>query len=359
MKSKLVLCLMLILAWGLAHNGAFAQEAANALYRTEEITIQAGDFTIVGDFYIPVKGAKHPVAIWVHGSGAATRELIAPILKPQIETFLKAGFAFFVDDIPGAGESKGEIKSAYKDRSYILTKEIEAIKKRDDVIKNQIGIIGTSQAGIVMPLATTMTSDIAFMITECCPAENAYRQEAYLLECLMICDGVPVIEAKKASALHIQRFESENWKEYCDAADTLNKNSLVKLLQMDYGIFDDEDSFKKRNRSTSRPGFFYDPMLVVSNLKFPVLALFGEKDKNVNSVQGVDAYNKALKAAGNKFFQVEMIPNANHVLFETESGCIREIPQQILSGKPNYAPKVLNVLSQWIEKLQKHFAQQQ
>ena len=51
---------MMIVSWGLAHSGAFAQESGNSLFRSEEITVQAGDFTIVGDLYIPAKSAKHP-----------------------------------------------------------------------------------------------------------------------------------------------------------------------------------------------------------------------------------------------------------------------------------------------------------
>lgn len=75
------------------------------LYRTEEISIPAGDFTIVGDLYLPTTGDRHPLVIWAHGSGPLTRQIMVPLLKPQIEVFLKAGFAFFIDDIPGAGSS--------------------------------------------------------------------------------------------------------------------------------------------------------------------------------------------------------------------------------------------------------------
>ncbi|MBN1940315.1 MAG: hypothetical protein JW843_12070 [Candidatus Aminicenantes bacterium] len=195
MNSKLLTQFFLMFCLGLSPLIIQAQEQGNSLYRIEEITVPAGEFTVVGDLYIPLKGEKHPVAIWVHGSGPLTRQIMAPLLKPQIEIFLKAGFAFFLDDIPGAGGSKGEIKSVYQDRAMILAAEIEALKKRSDILPGRIGVVGMSQAGIVMPLAATLTTDIAFMIAEACVAESAYRQDAYLLEKLMICEGRPEEEA--------------------------------------------------------------------------------------------------------------------------------------------------------------------
>lgn len=71
----------------------------------------------------------------------------------------------------------------------ILTKEIAALENRPDIIPDQIGVAGISQAGVVMPLATTMTSDIAFMIAEACVAESAYKQDAYLVEHAMMSKG--------------------------------------------------------------------------------------------------------------------------------------------------------------------------
>jgi hypothetical protein len=167
---------------------------SNELYRTEGMIIPAGVFTVVGDLYIPLKGTRHPL-VWVHGSGPLTRQLMVPLLKPQIAVFLKAGFAFFIDDIPGAGSSKGTISRVYRDRAMILCKEVEALRLRPDILPGQIGIAGHSQAGVVMPLALKSSCGVSFMIAEACPAENAAEQESYLLEKFMICENYPPEEA--------------------------------------------------------------------------------------------------------------------------------------------------------------------
>jgi len=355
MKSKLVLCLTLILAGGVAQNSAFAQESAKVLYRTEEIAIQAGDFLIVGDLYIPVKGAKHPAVVWVHGSGPLTRQLMVPLIKPQIEVFLKAGFVFFIDDIPGAGSSKGEMTQVYTDRALILTKEIEALKKRPDIIPTQIGVAGASQAGVVMPLAATLTPDIAFMIAEACVAESSYKQDAYLVEQWTICEGLPAEEGKKAARLVRQRYETQNFQDYLAAVEYINNSEVCRTLDLNSPPFRSEEEFKRRSQSPSKIGSFYDPMLVVAGLQFPILALFGEKDKNIDPVQGVEAYRLSFKTASNNLNRVEMIANANHLLYEANTGGVRDLMAQVGGGKPLYGPQVLNVISAWLEKLKTAF----
>ena len=341
----LVACMMLLMgffcgrAWG----------ETNDLYRTEEITVPAGDFTVVGDLYIPMKGDRHPLVVWVHGSGPLTRQIMVPLIKPQIEVFLKAGFAFFIDDIPGAGSSTGAISSVYRDRAMILCKEVEALKLRPDIVPEQVGIAGHSQAGVVMPLALKSSPGIAFMIAEACPAENAAEQEAFLLEKFLVCEGYPPEEAGKAGQLLLQRYHAQNYKDYREAAEYINNHPAAKEYFADSLVAENE--FAPRKESSS---LFLDPMKIVAETRIPVLALFGAKDNNVDPVQGVEAYEKALKAAGNKFYRVETIPDANHMLYATQTGCARELMGQVQKGEPDFAPGTLTVLADWLEKLKTH-----
>ena len=342
----LLVCTILLM--GFFHGQARGE--SNELYRTEEITIPAGDFTVVGDLYIPVKGERHPLVVWVHGSGPLTRQIMVPLIKPQIEVFLKAGFAFFIDDIPGAGGSKGVISKVYRDRAMILCKEVEALKQRPDIIAEQVGVAGHSQAGVVMPLALQSACGIAFMIAEACPAENAAEQEAYLLEKFMICEGYPPEEARNARRLHLQSIYADNYKDYREAAEYINNHPAAQTLQVTEPLVA-ENEFTPRKASSA---IFLDPMKIVAETRIPVLALFGEKDNNVDPVQGVEAYEKALKAAGNRFYRVAAIPNANHMLYATQTGCARELMGQVQRGEPDFAPGALTVLADWLEELKGH-----
>lgn len=344
--SLILACTILFAAFPHGH----ARGESNELYRTEEITIPAGDFTVVGDLYIPVKGERHPLVVWVHGSGPLTRQIMVPLIKPQIEVFLKAGFAFFIDDIPGAGGSKGVISKVYRDRAMILCSEVEALKRRPDIIPEQVGIAGHSQAGVVMPLALKSSPDIAFMIAEACPAENAAEQEAYLLEKFMICEGYPPDEARNARRLHLQSIYADNYKDYREGAEYINNHPAAQTLQITEPLVA-ENEFAPRKESSA---ILLDPMKIVAETRIPVLALFGEKDNNVDPVQGVEAYEKALKTAGNRFYRVAAIPDANHMLYATQTGCVRELMGQVQKGEPDFAPAALTVIAAWLEELKGH-----
>ena len=357
MKCRIVLCVMTMGLCGLLQSNALAQEAPDSLYRTEELTVQVGAFTIVGDLYIPLEGTRHPAVVWVHGSGAITRQLMAPLIKPQIEIFIKAGFSFFIDDIPGSGASAGQLGNVvFQDRALILTKEIEALKNRSDIIPTQIGVAGTSQAGVVMPLASTMTSDIAFMIAEACVAEPSYKQDAYLVKHFMICEGLSPEEAAKTARMQLQRYETENYEEYVAAAEYLANNEQCKLIGLNNPPLS-EEQFKARDKSATKLGARYDPMPLVASMNFPILALFGGKDKNIDSAQGMEAYRQAFKTAGNTLNRAELIANANHCLFEAETGCVRELMAQVGSGKPYYSPQALGIIADWLNELKTRFGQ--
>lgn len=193
------------------------------------------------------------------------------------------------------------------------------------------------------------------MIAEGCVAESAYKQDAYLLEKFMICENQPAEDARKAALAYLKARETLDYKEYVEANEIILKNPYAELIGINYAT-STEEKFKTRNRSITRLGNYYDPMPLVSKMTIPVLAMFGARDKNINPVQGYEAYNKGLKEADNKFYRVEMIPNANHASFEAETGCVRELQMQAMSGKPNYSKDVLSILSSWVEELKGHLA---
>lgn len=335
-----------------ASSSAWAQVPAGT-FTKEEVTVQAGDFTVVGDLYLPADGARHPLVVWVHGSGAITRQLMVPLIEPQLDVFLKAGFAFFIDDIPGSGASTGEIKSVYPDRALILTREIEALSQRPDILAGHIGVAGVSQAGIVMPLAASTTPLISFMIAEACVAESAYRQDAYLAEQLTICEGMsPESGAEIARAVRL-RYETDSFAEYVKAAEQVNSNEVCKAIGLNHPLFT-EDRFPMRNKSPERPGSYFDPMPLVEKMSMPVLALFGGKDKNINSQQGIDAYRKALLGR-HPLTRIEMIAGANHMMYLAETGCVRELQAQVAAGEPHYDPQALAIITDWLGLLKDSF----
>lgn len=76
---------------------------------------------------------------------------------------------------------------------------------------------------------------------------------------------------------------------------------------------------------------FIDPMEIIEHTAILVLTFFGEMDKNIDPIQGAEAYEVALQKAGNQDFQVMLIPGVSHVFVDS--------------------PRYLKTLEIWIQHL--------
>ncbi len=123
----------------------------------------------------------------------------------------------------------------------------------------------------------------------------------------------------------------------------------------------------------------WNPVGVLEQVRIPVLAIVGDRDSNLDPIQGAYAWRKALEKAGNPNFRVEILPNADHLISISESSCINEQMKTIdqvlqeqgyngtldellplfqrepgkhtpLSAVP-YAPGYLDLIEEWLRDL--------
>lgn len=321
--------------------------------RTEELAIQVANFAMVGDLIIPGQGGRHPVLIVVPGDGPFTRADGLGLLKTLglFDYLMDAGYALFIDDKPGCGASQGEFSAhnLLHERAAILSGWIARLKHHPAVDSRLIGLAGASQAGYVMPLALATNPDLAFLIALSCPAVDSATQSAYLVEQQLLCDGVPVAEARRFREAYLQRAKARSYPEYRQAAELLAANPTLKALG--WGDILTEPQFE-----ASAPGSetCFDPVSVLEQTTVPVLALFGAKDTQADPVQGAGAYRRALEAAGNPFFQVMTIPNADHILSVAETGCLKEIEEKFRTGNVTFAPEYPAAIREWMGRLTPH-----
>lgn len=129
----------------------------------------------------------------------------------------------------------------------------------------------------------------------------------------------------------------------------------------------------------SQAGYvMWNPIEVVKQVRIPVLAIFGDKDPQIDPIQGAYAYREALQKAGNPLSRVELFPRANHGIVVSETGCpadelkwleqyvrtlgyesvsealeaIREDPYNAKhSSAIPYAPGYLDLIEEWLKGL--------
>jgi dipeptidyl aminopeptidase/acylaminoacyl peptidase len=323
-------------------------QSDSEIFSREEIRFDSGHFTIVGDLHIPNSGKEHPAIIFVHGDGPARRR---PSGVPNriMSHFLDIGFACLFYDKPGYGESTGKFTSGklFEERATILVEAVRVLKKHPAIKPKQIGLWGISQAGWVMPKAIVKTKDIAFMIAVSCAGIDGVEQSAYLVEQQILCEGYDEAEAKRAGRFYCQRAHAKTYKEYREAAEYLDQNPVVSAMK--WGGVLSEDQFSPR--SPSNEGFF-NPITIIENITIPVLAVFGEKDTQVDPFQAAEAYEKALKKAGNPFSQVKLFPEADHGIILSETGCMKEQRERYRKrDNRGYAPGYIELMQSWLEDL--------
>jgi len=342
--------------------------------RVEEITFQSGEFTLVGDLRTPAGTGPFPVVLFVHGDGPFDRTMFGYYL-PIMERMLRAGYAVFSWDKPGTGESTGQLSNArvIHQRAQIVLDAIEVMKERSDIDPSRIGLWGVSQGGYVMPLALSQSQDVAFMICVSCAGVSGDDQMAFQRISQAICDGVPAekdaelrsLLAELDTARKIETYpEYRRYREVLDAlaglgSPTPDLAGLGAVPEQAWRLNDPEYQG------------WWNPVRVIEQTKIPILVINGDKDTNLDPVQGAYAWKAAMEKAGNSNFRVEILPGVNHFMAATESTCIKDhmktfeqvmrdqgygsldeaLAHTPLSAWP-YAPGYLDLIEEWLRNLQ-------
>ena len=128
----------------------------------EDVRFTNRDVQLTGTLIAPSVGSRHPAIVLVHGSGAENRAYMLPWAR----FLIRHGIAVLGYDKRGVGESTGDWNAAtYEDLAGDAVAAVEYLKTRRDIDAAQIGLLGISQAGWIMPLAAVRSKDVAFLIS--------------------------------------------------------------------------------------------------------------------------------------------------------------------------------------------------
>jgi uncharacterized protein len=293
--------------------------------KVEEIAFESGSFRVVGDLRLPEgRRGPFPVILFVHGSGPADRTGEGSY-PPIMERMARAGFATFSWDKPGTGESTGELRepTLRHQRAQIVLNAIEVMKARRDIDPQRIGLWGISQAGYVTPLALAQSKDIAFMICVSCPGMSGVDQTTYQHMAMALCTGTPQGQADRRKKLLAELDAARTYKtyegyaHYREVIDTLFGTAAQAPEGRGFKVVP-QDAWQANDSENED---WWNPIEVIEQTKIPVLAIFGDKDPQIDPIQGAYAYREALKQADNPLSQVKIFPKANHSIAVSETGC--------------------------------------
>ena len=302
-----------------------------------EVRFSSGGVHLAGTLISPNVPGKHPAVILVHASGPQNREAVLPFAR----FLVRRGMAVLGYDKRGVGGSTGDWNEAsFDDLAGDVVAAFEYLRTRADIDGGQIGMLGWSQAGWIMPLAALRVRDAAFVISVSgagVPAAETTLDQAHNE---MTARGMrPEVVSQIVALMKLQnRFAKtgQGWGEYAAAREKLAAQ-----------IGSPPDSFPGTPDHPSwqviRRLYFYDPAPTLRRLQVPTLALFGELDNNILAEKNRAAWEAALRAGGHKDYVLRILPGANHLQLEAKVGSNAE-----MASLQRFVPAYFSVIEDWL-----------
>ena len=297
-----------------------------------------GDVQLAGTLIGPITRGSHPAVILVHASGAEDREYLLPFAR----FLIRHGMAVLGYDKRGVGASTGDWKNAsFDDLAGDVVAAFEYLETRDDIRRDQIGMLGWSQAGWVMPLAATRAKDLAFLISLSGAGVSGRETTIDQARNEMVANGMrpqmidQIVELMRLQYEYLRT--GDGWSQYLAAREKIATRMGGNPPEA-FPATEDHPYLR-----FIRPLVLYDPGPTIRQLQLPVLGLFGELDNNILAEKNRAAWQAALKAGSHRDYTLRILPKANHALLEANVGTNAE-----MKSLQRFVPAYFDVVLTWL-----------
>jgi pimeloyl-ACP methyl ester carboxylesterase len=263
------------LSW--SREGSPARTARRVdIERREEVRFSNGDVQLVGTLITSATQGPYPAVILVHASGAEDREYLLPYAR----FLIRHGMAVLGYDKRGVGASTGDWNNAsFDDLAGDVVAAFEYLKTRPDIRHGQIGMLGWSQAGWVMPQAATRAKDLAFLISISGAGVSGAETTIDQARNEMAANGMRPQMIDQVVELMTLQYDwlrtGDGWNKYLATRERIAARMGGNPPEA-FPATQDHPYLQ-----FIRPLILYDPAAAIRQIKLPVLALFGELDNNI------------------------------------------------------------------------------
>ena len=306
----------------------------------EEVYFQDGNNRLEALYLLPSHGQEHKgVILFVHGDGPVDYE--AAGYYPLIWKLLrKQGFAIFSWSKPGVGGSTGQwLDQSMLDRQVEVRAAIDFVQAQYHYEGEQIGLLGFSQAGWVVPAVANGNPEVGFVIGIGF-AMDWQTQSGYLTKTRLALEGKTPAEIDLGYEKNIESID--RLKQNLGYEQYLIDNKGVPDL-----MSEERYEFVVMNFQVNALGDY-------NNLDQPLLILLGDKDLNVDINETKESLTKLFRHRSNA--QITIIADATHSLlkaktFNQQSPGLRFWLKLMWAGESALAPALPTVLNDWIHQL--------
>ncbi|MEZ6092815.1 MAG: alpha/beta hydrolase [Pirellulaceae bacterium] len=302
-------------------------------YDSEDILVDCGTHKLSGTLTFPKANGPFPTIILVSGSGPQDRDETLFNHKPfavWADHLTNHGYAVFRYDERGVGKSTGKYAEATtRDFANDVEQIVDHLKTIERVDAKRMSIMGHSEGGMVAPMVAEKRTDIAAIVLLAGPSVPGTQILVNQSRAIAEASGVPVAIVDQQIELLQKVLSDEGFLPKSDS-NSDSESFLEKIMdQIGEQISGDPTSLLRQQINTPWQSFFlkYDPSGPLRKIKIPVLALFGERDLQVTPSLNVDPMREALIAAGNKKFEIKVLPELNHLFQKCKTGSPNEYAQ--------------------------------
>ncbi len=299
-----------------------------------QVSFKVEGAVLSGTLVTPNNTIAPPIAIVVHGDGAQDRFSNSGYL-PLINTLVDAGIGVFSWDKAGVGNSTGNwLHQTMNDRADEAIAAANAIASVDGVDPNQIGFLGFSQAGWVLPrVANTMTPAFTVLVGG---AVSWRDQGTYFSRIELVSQGI--------------------------APDLIESRLLDRTLNYDAVFASASDPSRAPEMDPDRfrfvaGAYWEDSTDLIAEMKGPILAVWGADDLNVDAKADSATYRQQLMPITDAR-HVLVIPDATHALLRANLFNYQLVDDWpwynqylfIGMGRTAYAENAIGLIADWILK---------
>ncbi|HEX2101505.1 MAG TPA: alpha/beta hydrolase [Candidatus Synoicihabitans sp.] len=316
-----------------------ARDAQNlAPLQTSDFSFVSSGLTLSGVISQPAQGETKALIVFVHGYGPT--DVRGWNMYADLRArFAELGIASATWDKPGQGRSEGsfDVNQPVASSAQEVVDAVADLRTRQVAGAHRIGIWGISRAGWIAPLVIQRDPHIRFWISV--SGVTAEDNFLYLLQSNLPHEGSTVAEAEALIQEWKRSFElfrtGASYDEYHAATRNLRANGyLARMLGSGYtrDVYAREqaklggaEGARFVDVATGMTIYVANFDALLANLDIDVLALFGEKDLNVDWRKTRALYEATLGRNARASLTTRTFPDANHNLDVAETGSMREM----------------------------------
>ncbi len=332
----------------------FATIGVSAQIKKEIFEFEYKNTVINGVLNMPSNKPPKGLVLIVHGSGQTNA--VAQEWHYDIRAqFVKSGYAVYMWDKMGCGESGGtfDYNQSVQSSAEEGIAAINALKEKQIPGSDEIGLWGISRGGWINPLIINQYDGIKFWVSVSGVDEK--ENFKYLLAENLRINGHP----KDSIRLLVDEWQAgvrltyagETYETYMAATQNIRNNKFITRFNngassTKEGYYTYQKSFMKEtlDEATGLVVYIENFETLLSKVNCPVLALFGEKDMNVDWTKTKSLYESTL--GKNTDLTIASFPDCNHNLFKCQTGGFYEIQDNNLPW--DRCDGFLDTMAEWL-----------